>query len=232
LNIGPVIFPLFAAAHFLIGVAALSAFTDAPAAAVCLALVEWVTCYDNTIVALGNRLGVGRVAERLNRTRFLLHAVCISLLLPVYAGIGRLAGVVAFDSSVFDWTIGVLAIVIAAIGYFVGYRKVTRIMPVNDHGCLRYAQAVGPEGRLADYDYSPEDLAARGLPPIASIATVIIGLGLSIWVGMAAAVWVPAIVTMLMLLAGSFPARTWRAVATSCLEIVFSAGLMYSLLMV
>ena len=60
MNIGPIIFPLFAAAHFLIGVAALSAFAYAPVAAVCLALVEWVTCYDNTIVALGNRIASNR----------------------------------------------------------------------------------------------------------------------------------------------------------------------------
>ena len=44
-------------------------------------------------MVLGNRIGINAAAERLNRMRFLLHAVCIGLLVPVYTVIGALAGV-------------------------------------------------------------------------------------------------------------------------------------------
>ena len=64
---------------------------------------------------------------------------------------------------------------------------------------------------------------------MASIYTTLAGLVLGLLTGWFGGFWVPAIVTALMFLAGSFPQRSWGPLATSCLEVVYSAGMVYSL---
>ena len=201
----------------------------APIAAICLALVELITFFDNAVVATGNRVGINDHNEKLNRSRFFLHAVFIAALIPVYAGIGQLAGVAAFNTQTFWIVITVLTTAVVLFGYFVGYRKIGRIVPVNYYGCLRYAQSVSDQTRHSEYNYSQAELELKGFPPFTSIITVLIGLILSIWIGISADVWLPAIVTGLMMLAGRFPLNAAGALITSSLEIIFSAGLVYSL---
>lgn len=213
----------------MLAITALGAWSAAPVAAACLALVELITFFDNTVVSLGNRLGISDVNRRLNRARFFLHAVFIAGLIPVYVGIGRLVGAAGFDSVPMTGVTTVVTLAVMLFGYFIGYRRLKFIMPVNYYGCLRYAQSVNAASRRDDYDYSPEELAQKGLPPFASIITVILGLVLSIWIGISTGFWVPAIVTGMMLLAGAFPANAPGALATSGLEIVFSCGIVYSL---
>ncbi|MGI9308453.1 MAG: hypothetical protein ACR2P6_04255 [Gammaproteobacteria bacterium] len=181
------------------------------------------------MVAIGNRLGISALNRRLNRTRFFLHAVFIAGLIPGYAGIGRLARVESFATDWFNIGIGALTIAVMLFGYFVGYRSLGQIVPVNYYGCLRYAQAVTTTSRRKDYAYSDAELELTGFPPFTSIITVLIGLALSLWIGLTAGYWIPAIATGLMMLAGSFPPKAWAALATSCLEIIFSAGIVYSL---
>jgi hypothetical protein len=204
----------------------------APVAAFSLAAVELISCFDNAVVAGGNRIGLGAHLYRLNRMRFFLHAVFIALLLPVYAGIGQGLGISAFDAPAFTALIALATAGIAVFGYFAGYRALTLLIPTDYFGCLRYAQSVTAASRIDGYDYSAEELASKAVLPMASILTVLVGLALSIWIGVAAGFWVPAIVTGLMLLAGSFPSSAAGALATSGLEIVFSAGLVFSLVTV
>lgn len=214
----------------MLAMASLAALPVEPAAAVGLAIVEFITVFDNAVVAMGNRLGVSARLYRLNRMRFFLHAVLISLLIPAYAGIGHALGIRIFDTWIFQVLVALLTVGVSAFGYLAGFRPLTRLVPVDYYGCLRYAQTVTPASRREDYEYSPEELENKGFPPIASILTVLVGLVLSLWIGVAADFWVPAIVTGLMLLASRFPPNARGALATSGLEIVFSAGLVYSLL--
>jgi hypothetical protein len=207
----------------------LSAMSVVPLAACGLAIVELITFFDNAVVANGNRVGVGAHLEKLNRTRFFLHAVCIAGLIPAYAGIGALAGVAAFATPLFGSVILGLTLAVMVFGYFAGWRALRLIMPVNYYGCLRYAQSVNTASRLADYAYSEAELKQKAFPPFASILTVLIGLLLSLWIGIAAGFWIPAIVTALMLLAGSLPANATGALLTSMLEIIYSIGMVYSL---
>ena len=226
---GPVAFPLFAVLHLVFAVVALDAWSAAPVAAAGLFVVECITCFDNAVVAVGNRIGIGNLLYRLNRLRFFLHAVLIGCLIPVYAGIGKLAGVGLFSSAGFETAIALLTLGVIAFGYLVGYRNVRPIMPVNYHGCLRYAQSVTVSSRREDYDYSAAELEQKSFPPLTSILTVTIGLVLSLWIGVSTNVWIPAIVTGLMMLAGRLPANATGAFVTSCLEIGFSAGILWSL---
>lgn len=226
---GPVIFGLFAAAHGFIALAALSLYPVMPLLSVCLFVVEAVTAYDNLIIVLGNAIGIGDRAQTLNRMRFFLHAICIGLLVPVYAGIAVLLDVSAFTGTVATAIGLAIAAAIAMFGYAVQYRGLGIIMPTRYFGCLRYAQSVDDVRRYPGYTYSDEELAGRGLPPFASIITVMVGLIISFWTGWSAEFWLPFVVTALMFSAAAFPAKTWGPLATSMIEIVYSGGLLYSL---
>lgn len=197
--------------------------------ALCLFAVEAVTAFDNGVTLLGNMLGTGRAAENLSRARFFLHATCIGLLVPVYSGIG---GVVAFSSEiagVADNAAWLLALAILVYGYFRQYRPLGKLMPVSSLGCLRYAQAVTDATRWPGYEYSESELEARGGVPLASVFATICGLLFGLAIGLLSGFWVPFVVTALMFVAGALPQRGWGPVAISTLEIIFSAGMVYSL---
>jgi len=227
---GPLLFSLFTLAHASIALSALLAFAELPLAALCLFIVEAVTAFDNGVTVAGNRLGIAPRTAVLNRLRFLLHATCIGLLLPVYTYIGAALAFphnLAGFSNALAW---VLALVLGGYGYFVQYRGMSSLMPVNYYGCLRYAQAVSERTRHPDYNYSVAELSARGRLPVVSIVTTLAGLIIALLIGWSGSFWVPFIVTALMLLAGGLPLRRWGPLATSCLEVVFSTGMLYSLL--
>jgi hypothetical protein len=232
LRIGPPVFALFAVTHLVIGLLALTLIDAAPLAAVCFFVVEFITFYDNLIVAAGNRLGVNSLNKKLNWTRFFFHGTMISLLLPVYSEIARLSGVGFFQAPFSQTGIGVLVIAIAVLGFLLGFLRVDVIMPVNYFGCLRYAQSVSEITRREDHVYSDIELRARARPPMASILTTVIGLAISLWTGMTATFWLPFVVTAIMFTAASFPIKTWGPLATSLVEIVFSAGICFSLYLV
>jgi len=125
----------------------------------------------------------------------------------------------------------VIAAAIAAFGYLRQYRSLQMIMPINYYGCLRYAQSVDETRRWPGYEYSATELQARALPPFASIITVMLGLLLSLWIGWSVGFWMPFIVTALMFTASAFPVGTWGPLLTSGLEIIYSGGLYYALLL-
>ena len=226
---GPLIFSCFAFIHGCIALAALALGGDMFLPAMCLFLVEAVTAFDNAATVFGKQLGMGRQARSLSRIRFLLHAICIAFLLPVYSGI---ASVVAFSPStavvanVISW---LFVVVIAIYGYIYQYRRMQPLMPVNYFGCLRYAQSVTDETRHPDYHYSEQELAARGRLPMASVLTMLGALLLALLMGYFGTFWVPFVVTVIMFIAAGFPQRGWGPLMTSCLEVVFSVGLLYSL---
>jgi hypothetical protein len=230
--LGPLAFSFFTAVHAGIAYGAFLLFNQSPVAAGCLILVELVTAFDNGVTVLGNRMGIGAQAELLNRLRFLLHALCISLLLPVYAVI---ANSVAFsdEAALLVYVVaGLCAFAIAILGYGFQYGRIGHLIPVNYFGCLRYAQSVSDETRHPDYDYSETELTARGDLPLASILTVSVGLIFALLTGWFGSFWVPFVVTALMLLAGALPLRSWSPLATSCLEVIYSGGMFYSLALV
>ena len=226
---GPLLFGSFALVHGVIAALALTLVPTWPLVAFPLALVEAVTAYDNLIIVLGHRIGVGSQAIPPNRTRFFLHAVVIGLLVPVYVGIGARLEVALLASEFSLAAAFVLAAAIALFGYTVQFRRLGALMPSNHFGCLRYVQAVDERRRYPGYDYTEAELAQRPLPPFASIITVLLGLLVALWIGIAAGFWVPFVVTVLMFAAAGLPPKSWGPVATSALEIVFSGGLLWSI---
>jgi hypothetical protein len=237
---GPLLFTFFTLVHTGIALLALASgiamlgtgsFQYLPAAAFCLFIVEAVTAFDNGVTVSGNRLGIGPRTEGLNRMRFFLHATCIGLLVPVYTGI---ANTVAFSgglATALNLTGWVLAVAIILFGYYAQYRRTGALLPVSYFGCLRYATSVSAATRHPEYDYSAQQLAARGSLPLASVLTTLIGLFIAALTGWFGSFWLPFVVTALMLLAGGFAQRSWGPFATSCLEIIYSGGMLYSLLL-
>lgn len=226
---GPLVFSFFALVHWCIALMALTFIGDMLVPAICLFIVEAVTAFDNGATVLGKRLGIGEQVENLSRKRFLLHATCIAFLLPVYSGIG---GAVAFSqfgfvvANIISW---LLVIIIGAYGYIYQYQRMQPLMPVNYFGCLRYAQSVTDVTRYPGYEYSEQELVALGKLPMASVMTMVSALLLSLLIGWFSMFWVPFVVTVIMFLAAGFPQRGWGPLMTSCLEVIFSVGLLYSL---
>jgi hypothetical protein len=229
-RLGAVAFAFFAVFHGALALLALSAFAELPAAAVCLFVVEAVTAFDNGVTVAGNRLGIARATEQINRARFFLHAVCIGLLVPVYAAVGNELAFAATWQPVVTTLAWVLAAGLCIYGYRVQFRGTGAIMPVSYYGCLRYAQSVSSFTRHPGYEYSAAELERRGKLPLASVLTTLIGLIASAFIAWLGDFWVPLIVTALMFAAGAFPQRSWGPLATSCLEVVYSSGMVYSLL--
>jgi hypothetical protein len=225
---GPWLFGSFALVHGSIAVLALTLMPSWPLVALPLALVEAVTAYDNLVIVMGRSIGITPRAIPINRARFFLHAAVIGLLVPVYVGIGAQLDVALLASDLGLAAGFAAAAAIAVFGYAVQFRSLGGLMPSNHFGCLRYVQAVDERRRYPGYDYSEDELAQRGLPPFASIITVLIGLGVALWIGVAAGFWVPFIVTAIMFAAAGLPPRSWGPLATSALEIVFSGGLLWS----
>jgi len=227
--LGATVFSFFALAHWCIALAALGLTNELLLPAFCLFVVEAVTAFDNGATVLGRRLGLGLAAEQLNRWRFLLHAICIGFLMPVYSAIGREVAFSPFGAVVGDIIGWLLVAAIAALGYLFQYKRLKQIIPVNTLGCLRYAQSVSDATRWPGYDYSDRQLNAKAIPPFASIITVIIGLVYALLIAWFGDFWVPLLVTVIMLAAGSFPQRGWGPIVTSILEVVYSSGMLYSL---
>jgi hypothetical protein len=197
--------------------------------ALCLFVVEAVTAFDNGATVLGKRLGIGEQAKNMNRKRFLLHATCIAFLLPVYSGIGTVIAFGQFGSVVANLISWLLVVLIGIYGYLYQYQRIQSLMPINYFGCLRYAQSVSDNTRYPGYEYSEQELSARGRLPMASVMTTVSALLLSLLIGWFGMFWVPFVVTAIMFIAAGLPQRGWGPLMTSCLEVIFSTGLLYSL---
>ena len=226
---GTIVFSFFALVHWCLALAALALVPAMLLPALCLFIVEAVTAFDNGATVVGRRLGLGPAAEQLSRRRFFLHATCIGFLVPVYSGIGSAVAFSPFGSVVANVLAWMLAIGIVFYGYFYQYKPLGLLMPVSALGCLRYAQAVTPETRWPDYDYSDAELGARGGVPVASVMATSAGLVFAALIGWFGDFWVPFVLTLLMFMAGALPQKGWGPIAISALEVVFSAGLLYSL---
>jgi hypothetical protein len=227
---GPLLFGFFALIHGAIALAALTVAGNLLLPALCLFLVEAVTAFDNGATVAGNRLGIGPTAEKLSRMRFLLHAVCIGLLVPVYTGIAGKTAFTGTGALVADGVGWILAIAIIFYGYFKQYRGLRLIMPVSALGCLRYAQSVTEVTRYPGYAYSDAELNQKGELPFASVMATTVGLIVGLLIGWFGGFWVPFIATAIMFVAGAFPQKGWGPIATSGLEIIYSSGMLYSLI--
>ena len=72
-NIGLFLFPFFAAMHLIYALTSFSFIGSLGFAAIAFMCVELITFWDNFIIAIGNRVGVGVRLERLNWARFFFH---------------------------------------------------------------------------------------------------------------------------------------------------------------
>ena len=169
---GAFLFSFFALVHWCIALASLGLIGDLLFPAFCLFVVEAVTAFDNGATVLGKRLGLGEAAENLSRRRFLLHAMCIGFLVPVYSGIGREVAFSPFGAVVGDLLAWTLVAAITAFGYLYQYKPLGQLSPVSAMGCLRYAQSVSEVTRWPGYEYSEAQLNAKAIPPFASIITI------------------------------------------------------------
>lgn len=118
--------------------------------------------YDNGVIALGVGFGEGALTETLNAGRYLIHALLTPLLILWSVSVARRAGATwAMNKAV--WIgFAVLTAAMIGFGFYTDVIKLT-LKPVTDLGTLRYVAT------------------ARGGPPIPSIVTIFVMMGVGLW---------------------------------------------------
>lgn len=121
-----------------------------------VALVCAALTYDNVVIAAGTSIGAGPLLEGLNAGRFWAHALITPLMILAVLRLG-----VRVPAREVFWALTVLLV---AYGAYIEIVRL-RLGPRQESGTLRYV-----------------NVAAEG-PPIAAIVTilVLIGLGIFIW---------------------------------------------------
>jgi hypothetical protein len=182
--------------------------------------------YDNLILTLGTSIGVGSTLETLSVPRYLLHAIFTPMLAYVayeLAGMGGVAWAqVARNRNI------IIGLVVALIG--VGMVQGVlgmHLKPACHDGILRYAERVTDNQVCEGVVYAEGELNARGLPPIASIVTIIIVAVLGFLLGRKAGVWWLLVGAVVMFVTAMVPASRFGLWIGNSGEIALLASLLF-----
>jgi hypothetical protein len=178
--------------------------------------------YDNLIIAVGAAVGVGGLLEALSFPRFLIHALCTPLLLMAGYEMAHNAGVQWFDHAMRRRTAWIVTFVLIGIGFWQSILGVD-LKPACHDGTLRYAERVSESQLCANVEYTQAELNERGLPPIASIITIVlVGLeGLAI--GRKVGWWVLCIGAIVMFVGAAVPASRVGPLVANGAEVILVA---------
>ncbi len=182
--------------------------------------------YDNLILALGMSIGVGSTLETLNVPRYLLHAVMTPLLVLTALELARRAGVPMAQSTRNRNIMAGLAVILIGVGMsqsFIGMH----LKPACHDGILRYAERLTENQLCEGVTYEEGVLEARGLPPLASIATVIV---VAIWgfmIGRKASLWWLLAGAVVMFITAAVPASRVGLWVGNAGEFVLLASLLF-----
>lgn len=182
--------------------------------------------YDNLILTLGASIGVGSTLEALNVPRYLLHAVMTPLLVLTAFELARRARVPMAQSALSRNLIIGLAVVLVGVGLaqsFVGMH----LKPACHDGILRYAERVTENQLCEGVVYEAGVLEARGLPPLASIATVIAVAFWGLMIGRRAGLWWLLAGAVVMFITAAVPASRVGLWVGNGGEMVLLASLLF-----
>lgn len=180
--------------------------------------------YDNSVVAFGPLLGMGDILKNLSFFRFVIHAFLTPTMLLVAWYIGKNQGLKLPNSTIM---IGVTLILIA-VGTWQGLIGID-LQPACHNDTLRYAERLSESQLCTNYDYPEDILERKGMPPIASILTII---GVAIIGGM---VWRKTgwawlcVAAVVMFIAAAIPTSALGLWVGNGGEVVLVLGMMASL---
>lgn len=138
--------------------------------------------YDNLVVGLGASIGIGDTLEAMSIPRFIIHAVFTPLLLITGYQLSNQAGLAWTENRK---THMVLLLVVGALilGGIAQNFVNSHLLPACHNGTVRYSERI-TESQLCEAFIYPEGVTEqRGMPPLASISTIVVllGMGISIW---------------------------------------------------
>lgn len=147
-----------------------------------LLLVALGLCYDNLIVGTGSLIGIGDTLEAMSIPRYIIHAVFTPLLLITGYQISDQAGLAWIkrkqSHTILMFVVGVL-IVAGVAQNFIN----SDLLPACHNDTLRYAERITTSQMCDNFTYPESTTEQRGMPPVASILTILIllGMGAGIW---------------------------------------------------
>lgn len=175
--------------------------------------------YDNLIIALGTTLGVGSLLETISIPRFLVHAVFTPLLFMAGYEMARRADIKWFDSQNRYRAAWGITTILVFVGLWQGVFS-AHLKPVCHDGTLRYAERVSESQICPEVEYTEAELNERGLPPIASIVTIVLvgieGLAIGRKIGW----WGLLIGAVIMFVGAAIPASRVGPVVANGAEVV------------
>lgn len=182
--------------------------------------------YDNLILSLGTSIGVGGTLEALSVPRYLFHAIMTPLLILTAFELANRAGVPMAQSSRNRNIIAGVALVLVGVGMLQGFIGM-HLKPACHDGILRYAERLTENQLCPDIVYEEEALQAGGMPPIASIATVIITGVLGFMLGRRAGIWWLLAGAVVMFITAAVPASRVGLWVGNGGEVVLLASLLW-----
>lgn len=144
--------------------------------------------YDNLILTLGTSIGVGGTLEALSVPRYLLHALMTPFLVLVAFELAGRVGVPMAQVARNRVILIVIALALVGVGLAQGFIGM-HLKPACHDGILRYVERLTENQLCEGVVYEEGVLDARGVPPIASIVTVIIVGVFGVMMGRKAGIW-------------------------------------------
>jgi len=176
--VATLLFSLYSLAHAAVAVFALRILLRyAAPGALIIAVLSIGLVYDNGMIALGSRIGIGDTLELLSWPRFILHALVTPLMLVAIAQIS-VAGGIRWLATRAART-GVWLLTGAMIGFGIYELMLLELQPACFGGITRYTSSASS----TQFCFDGQQSLPRGSPPIPSIVSVflIMGFGVALW---------------------------------------------------
>jgi hypothetical protein len=188
-------------------------------------LVSAGLIYDNLIIAIGAQVGIGSTLELLSLPRFVIHGLLTPALLLTGHDFAQRAGIRWVQSpSVTRFAWGVTLVLVAA-GMVQGVLTI-HLQPACIDGIVRYAERISDTQVCPGVVYS--DLNARGLPPLASIVTIVIVAIQGGMVGRRMGIWALLAGAVVMFIGAAVPASRVGPVVANGAEAVLFLGVFWT----
>lgn len=180
--------------------------------------------YDNFVVAFGSSLGIGDTLKNLSFFRFAIHAFLTPTMLLVAWNIGKEHGLSLPNAKIM---IGI-TLALVALGSWQGLVSMD-LQPACHNDTLRYAERLSENQLCMEYSYPADIIERRGMPPLASIITII---GIAIIGGMvwrkSGWVWM-CLAAIAMFITAAIPASVVGLWLGNAGEVILLLGMLLSL---
>lgn len=216
------IFLSYSAAHLIIAISLVRLLLKRGyiPGAIFVAFVSFSLVFDNSMIALGDRIGPGEQLLTLSLPRFYIHAAFTPFLMIVAWFIAERAGLTFTQKRPLYYALWLLVLGLSAYGIYVDLAGGLELQLACVGDTIRYTSSAPPAQFC-----SPDQLSLPGHgPPIPSIATVIVSIAIGAAL-LRSTGWPWLLVTAaIMLVAAGAPKTTLGPTFGNLGEVILQAG--------